>query len=409
MAEYTLASPRLWIALEGWPFRQHIAAYIERLQTEGFSDRHTFHAVRAVGEYARWLIDHHGDQIDVHESTIAAFMLWRAEQPGYRHGTRIAIVRLLRLLREAGAVAPATLPEAPQAKLLRDYALHLGQRGLSAKSIAGYTWFAKDSLPDLWQSDVGLGQLSRSDVIRFVENKAPQRSPSTAGTMCGALRSFLRYLRSAGIVDDDLAASVPSVKTWKLSSLPSYLSNEQLAVVLDRTDRATVAGRRDFAILLLLARLGLRANEVAMMKLDDIDWNAGVFRITGKGGARATMPMPSEVGAAIADYLQHGRPSCKHREVFLRVETPIAPFASYISVSLLARRALVRAGIAGLAHKHAHVFRHTLATGMINAGATLGEIGQLLRHKDHDTTRIYAKVDLAGLRQLAQPWPGAVH
>jgi len=408
MSEYSLASPRLWDALERWPFRQHIDAYIEWLQAEGFSNRHTFHAVRAVGEYARWLIDHHGDPNDVHESTIAAFMVWRAEQPGYRYGTRIAIVRLLASLREAGAIAPATLPEDPQAKLLRDFATYLGQRGLSAKSIAGYTWFAKDSLPGLWQADVGLIQLSRSDVVRFVENQAPRRSPSTARTMCGALRAFLRYLRSTGIVDDDLAASVPSVKAWKLSSLPSYLSNEQLALVLDRIDRTTTAGRRDYAVLLLLGRLGLRANEVATLRLDDIDWTAGVFRITGKGGGRATMPMPSEVGAAIADYLQHGRPSCKHREVFLRVETPIAPFASYIPVSLLARRALTRAGITGLKHNHAHVFRHTLATGMINAGATLAEIGQLLRHQDHDTTRIYAKVDLVGLRQLAQRWPGAV-
>ena len=409
MSEYSLTSPRLWDALEGWPYRQHIKAYIERLQAEGFSNRHTYHAVRAVGEYASWLADHHGGHIDVQESTVAAFMVWRAKQPGYRHGTRIAIVRLMASLRNEGAVAPAALPQDPQAKLLKDYAAHLDQRGLSAKSIAGYTWFAKDSLPDFWQPDVGLAQLSRSDVIRFVENKAPQRSPSTAGTMCGALRSFLRYLRSAGIADDDLAASVPSVKTWKLSSLPSYLSNEQLALVLDHIDRTTTAGRRDYAVLLLLARLGLRANEVATLKLDDIDWTVGVFRITGKGGGRATMPMPPEVGAAIADYLQHGRPPCKHREVFLRVEAPIAPFTSYIPVSLLARRALARAGITGLKHNHAHVFRHTLATGMLNAGATLGEIGQLLRHQDHDTTRIYAKVDLAGLRQLAQPWPGAVH
>lgn len=327
MSEYSLASPHLWQALESWPFRPHIDAYIERLQAEGFSNRHAFHAVRAVGEYARWLVDHHGDENDVHESTIAAFMVWRAGQPGYRHGTRIAIVRLLASLREAGAVAQATLPEDPQAKLLRDFAAHLGQRGLSAKSIAGYIWFAKDGLRDLWQGDVGLAQLNRSDVISFVENKVPQRSPSTARTMCGALRSFLRYLSSAGIVDDDLAASVPSVKTWKLSSLPTYLSNEQLALVLDHIDRTTTAGRRDYAILLLLARLGLRANEVATLKLDDIDWAAGVFRITGTGGGRATMPMPSEVGAAIADYLRHGRPPSRHREVFLRVETPIAPFA----------------------------------------------------------------------------------
>mgnify|MGYP006402735415 CR=1 FL=1 len=408
MSQYSLESPRLWVALEGWAFRPHMSAYIGRMLDEGFSRRHTFYAVKTVGEYARWLADNHYDQGDLNENTIAAFIGWRERQPGYRHGTRIALLRLLALLRDAVAIPPPTPSQDPQAELLAGYAAYLRQRGLSAKTIAGYTWFAKETVSDWWTDGRGLRRITSSDVIAFVERQAPRRSTSTARTMCGALRSLLRYLHAAGIVVDDLAASVPTVKSWKLASLPTYISQEQLDIVLRKIDRTTVAGRRDYAILMLLARLGLRANEAATLTLDDIDWNTGVFHITGKGGSRVTMPLLPEVGAALADYLEHGRPSCHYREVFLRVETPVAPFPSYIAVSLLARRALRRAGIAGLAHSHAHVFRHSFATGMINAGASLGEIAQILRHQDHDTTRIYAKVDLTSLRQIAQPWPGVV-
>ncbi len=201
---------------------------------------------------------------------------------------------------------------------------------------------------------------------------------------------------------------MPSIKGWTLTSLPTFLTADQLERVLHHCDRTTVAGRRDYAVLLLLARLGLRANEVATLTLDDIDWASGLFRIHGKGGRRATMPLPPDVGAAIADYLQHARPACEHREVFLRVETPCVPFATYAPVSLIARRALIRSGITEIARKHAHVFRHTLATDMVRAGATLTEIGQILRHQDHDATRVYAKVDLPSLRLLSQLWPGEV-
>lgn len=225
--------------------------------------------------------------------------------------------------------------------------------------------------------------------------------------MCSSLRSLLGFFRHSGAIATDLAASVPSVRSWKRTALPTFMSGDQLARVLAYCDRSTSAGRRDYAILLLMARLGMRANEVATLALTDIDWAEGTFQITGKGGRRTTLPLTAEVGAALADYLEHGRPQCSHREVFLRDGAPRDPFASHQTVSVIARRALARAGITGLAHYHAHVFRHTAATALLNAGATLGEIGQLLRHQDHDTTRIYAKVDLGSLRRIARPWPGA--
>nr|WP_246252745.1 site-specific integrase [Mesorhizobium camelthorni] len=224
--------------------------------------------------------------------------------------------------------------------------------------------------------------------------------------MCTGLRSFLRYLHAEGLVDDDLASAVPSLRTWKHATLPTFLTAPQLDAVLAHCDRSTAAGRRDYAILLMLVRLGLRANEVATLKLDDIDWESGLFSIQGKGRQQAVMPLPTDVGTAIVDYLQNGRPSSACRQVFLRADTPCTAFPSAGGVVLIARRAIKRAGISGLAHHGSHVFRHTLATSMIRTGATLTEIGQILRHQHHDTTRIYAKVDLPRLRMLSLAWPG---
>ncbi len=172
------------------------------------------------------------------------------------------------------------------------------------------------------------------------------------------------------------------------------------------SDRSQPVGRRDYAILLLLARIGLRANEIRLLCLEDIDWGSGRLTVHGKGGRSATMPLPMEVGAAIADYLQHGRPRCSCRHVFLRHLAPHRGFTSSSMISQVAKAALRRAGVERVAHRGAHLFRHSLATRLLRAGASLTEIGQVLRHQKHDTTRIYAKVDLASLRSLAQPWPG---
>jgi len=164
-------------------------------------------------------------------------------------------------------------------------------------------------------------------------------------------------------------------------------------------------GRRDYAILLLLARLGLRSGEVAGLGLEDIDWKNGFFSVVGKGGCSSQLPLPADVGNAIAAYLKNGRPGLSvSRRLFLRARAPAVGFTS-MAVRDVVKRALGRAGIDS-PRKGAHQFRHALATGMLNRGASLSEIGELLRHQSPDTTRIYAKVDLASLRALAMPWPG---
>ena len=224
--------------------------------------------------------------------------------------------------------------------------------------------------------------------------------------MCSSLRAFLRYLHHNGLSPLPLAGCVPSIRQWKFANLPTYLSAEQVQKVLDSCDRSSATGRRDYAILMMLAKLGLRANEVATLTLDDIDWRSGEMRVRAKGRQRVVMPIPPDVGAAIVDYLHDAHPRSPCRRLFLRTLAPRVGFASSYAITAIAKTALRRAGIRGFEHQGAHLFRHSLATELLRSDATLSEIGQLLRHNSHDTTRIYAKVDIDTLRTLSQPWPG---
>jgi site-specific recombinase XerD len=203
----------------------------------------------------------------------------------------------------------------------------------------------------------------------------------------------------------DLAATVPTVASWSMTSIPRAISPEQTKKLLASIDRKTAMGRRDYAVLLLLARLGLRSVEVASLELDDIDWSAGQLSVRGKGGQRSELPLPSEVGRAIAAYLRHGRPPCTSRRVFLRAKAPVRAFQGISGVGSIVRHRLQRARIIAPTYG-AHQFRHGLASDLLRQGASLAEIGAVLGHHHPDTTRIYTKIDLKALRTLAQPWPG---
>ena len=251
-----------------------------------------------------------------------------------------------------------------------------------------------------------LGKISQEEVIRYIERHAQDWSPGTGKAMCWSLRAFLRYLHHQGLNPRALADCVPSMRRWKLASLPTFLPAAQVQKALDGCDRATSMGRRDYAILMMLAELGLRAGEVATLTLDDIDWRAGEMLVRAKGRQRARMPIPPDVGTAIVAYLRNGRPKSSCRKLFIRTLAPHVGFASASAITMVAKTALVRVGIEGCAHRGAHIFRHSLATELLRSGATLTEIGQLLRHESHDTTRIYAKVDIEALRTLSLPWPG---
>jgi len=206
----------------------------------------------------------------------------------------------------------------------------------------------------------------------------------------------------------DLATVVPTVANRSFSGLPKFLAPDETQRLLQVCDPETLAGRRDYAILLLLARLGLRAAEVVHMMLEDIDWDAGELVIRGKSRREDRLPLPEDVGKALAEYLRDGRPRCSSRRVFIRLSAPHQGFSSSVAICDVVRRALSRAGL-NPAFKGAHLLRHSLATRMLRGGASMAEIGQILRHRLANTTEIYAKVDLTALRALAEPWPEVRH
>lgn len=297
-------------------------------------------------------------------------------------------------------------PGTPAEVLLDRYRAYLlGERAMTPAAVRGYV----DSVRPLLAirtddgGGVDLAGMTGADVTAFVVGQCRRLAPKTAQRMTSALRSFLRFLTVEGLVDAALVVAVPSVANWKLAGLPQALDPIQVDALLASCDRDTVAGSRDFAVMTLLARLGLRAGEVAGLRLDDLDWRHGEILVRGKGNRLDRLPVPVDVGQAVVDYLQRGRPSdAQGRWVFIRVLAPHRGLTS-CGVTQIVAAAGLRAGLGTI---YAHRLRHSAATAMVRAGAPLTEVGQVLRHQRALTTAIYAKVDVEGLRDLARPWPG---
>ncbi|MEK7995938.1 MAG: site-specific integrase, partial [Planctomycetota bacterium] len=222
--------------------------------------------------------------------------------------------------------------------------------------------------------------------------------------MITALRSFFRYLYLRGDIATNLAAAVPKVPKWRFTTVPKWIPGEQVTRLLQSCDQTTGIGRRDYAILILLSRFGLRAGEIVSMTLDDLNWEAGEIVVRGKGNRRERLPIPHDVGKALVKYLRKGRPQCVTRRVFIRDRAPHQGFRSSGVIGYVVRRALTRVGL-DPPFKGAHLLRHSLATEMLRRGGALNEICELLRHRHPNTTQIYAKVDLVALNKLAAPWP----
>jgi site-specific recombinase XerD len=281
-------------------------------------------------------------------------------------------------------------------------------RGLAKATIVNYVPFIRSFLKDCFDDGpIMLSRLCASDVVRFVQRQAAHLHQKRAKLLTCALRSFLRYVRYLGKTKLDLAAAVPIVANWSMSSIPRAITDEQVRHLLSSVDRRTAMGRRDYAILILLARLGLRSGEVASLELGDIDWKAGQLSVRGKTGQRSELPLTAEVGKVIAAYLRRGRPHSTSRRVFLRAKAPVRGFRGASGVGSIVRHRLQRAGI-DAPTLGAHQFRHGLASSLLRHGASLSEIGELLGHHNPETTKIYIKVDLDALRTLALPWPGGV-
>jgi site-specific recombinase XerD len=298
-------------------------------------------------------------------------------------------------------------PVTPAEEITQRYVAFLREnRGLAENSIAVYAPCAREffTYRVTQTGRLALETLDADTIRAFLLGHVAKRSIESARLMSVSLRSVLRFLFLRGETPRDLSSAVPMVRTYRQSTVPAVLSTEEVQRVLATPDRSTVHGRRDAAILLLLARLGLRASEIVFLKLDDLHWRAGEIIIRGKGPQRDHVPLLAEVGDALAQYLQHGGSSTSRR-VFLRVIPPRVGLTRPCAIDHIVRLAFSRAGVRPRPRRVAHLFRHSLATGMIRRGASMPEIAEVLRHRSQTTTAIYAKVSLEALRGVARPWP----
>lgn len=391
----------------------HLDLFLKTLSDLGYTQPSLKAWLLVLRDLEGWLEGHDVGVSALEESLLERFLedrKRRRQQEGKPRpvvGVR-AVYGLLDHLRQQGVVAEARpqIDPSPLALLRGRYDDYLRRtRGLSSATLAGYWPFLNQFLRERFGSGpLRLRELTPDDVSAFLFRHAYSVPPGRVKLMVTAQRSFFRFLFQEGETETDLAGAVPSIRTWRLAGVPKYLKPEEVQRLIDSCPVHLRVGRRDRAILLLIARLGLRAGEVMALELDDIDWREGVLTVRGKGRYHDRLPLPPDVGQALAAYLRQDRPSCDTRHVFVRIRAPHRGLGHPSTISTLVCRALNRAGL-DPPLKGAHLLRHSLATQMLRGGASLAEIGQILRHRTPTTTEIYAKVDLDGLRSIAQVWP----
>jgi integrase/recombinase XerD len=377
-------------------------AYRERLEERGYSPLSAVTLRRQVAQMSRWL-DAEGLGVQhLSEERIEAFVsLQRARARGRFSLSRPGLLCLLQLLRELGVVsAPVRPTPSPTEALMESFGRHLlAERGLSAGTVRGYVDHATRFVVGLAPS--GLADVTPAVVTAAVLGESATGSVSATQNFVAGLRAFLRFCFVEGLIGIDLSPAALPITGRRRSSLPRGIAKDDADALLASCDRRTAIGRRDFAVITILLRLGLRRGEVAGLRLGDIDWRAGEVVVVGKGGRSDRLPLPTDVGEAIAAYLRRGRPTSARREVFLRARAPFEPIAAG-TVASTVRRACRRAGVDEVG---SHRLRHTTACEMVAAQVPLPQIAQVLRHRSLQSTAIYARVDIDRLRRLAQPWP----
>jgi integrase/recombinase XerD len=373
------------------------------LLERGYSPLTGMNLLRLAAHVSRWLEDGACAPSEFTSERIAEFVQHRQQQGYTGYLTPRAFRPMLGYLRGLGAVPLASLPavdDTPVGRLLGRYESHLvQQRGIRPRTVNQYLRYVRRLLSG--RGDADASTLTAAEIVSFVLSESRRKDGSYSRPPATAIRSLLRFLEHSGDIDAHLSGCVPAVAQWRLTSLPSILEPAQVQAMHAACDQTTTLGRRDRAILHLLVRLGLRAGEVGAMLLDDIDWRAGEILVHGKGGRESRMPLPRDVGQALAAYLRKDRPSSDDRSVFLGVRAPFRRLGAGGVVSTAAR-AVRRIGVKS---GGAHLLRHTAASQLLRSGASLAEVGHVLRHRHIDTTAIYAKVDDASLRPLARPWP----
>lgn len=413
MLEYYFKSPTRMRQLRRGPMGEHIDDLAAEFQRHGYCIQAATLLLRLVGrfsQFARMAGIETAGEID--EALIDRFFKEELAKEGLYQGAPAAMGHMLELLRRKGVIErpqPA-FSEGPNGVLLSEYDDHMTNvRGLAANTREGYLLEARRLCA--WFQDRHGGRplkaLAGRDVLEFIsvyrERHPDRKSVSEA---CQGIRAFIKYLHGKGITRSDLSRVVPRVPRYRLSGIPRHLPWEQVRALIDGIDATTPSEMRNKAILLLVAALGLRNGEIRMMQLEHIDWKRGLLKIPlTKSGKERILPLPHEVGAALADYILHGRPVSNYRFVFLHNIAPYGPISSGSALNTVLVNHLVQIGI-DPPRASVHMLRHSLATRMVNIGVPIKDIADILGHSSIDTTAIYTKVDLSNLRTVALPFPG---
>lgn len=393
----------------------YLELIVQILHHEEYKDGTIRHYLRNADLFGRWLAKQEIPVEAVDDTTVKQYVssFKRLKHPTRANGclpeNARGIQKILAILRQQ-RIVPKTIPPEPSTvaeRWLKEYSDHLEhEAGLANGTRHNYLRYAK-ALIDMCfgVTELDWGALDAYDVTEFVCEQSRRLKGSSTQSPVTATRSFLRFLSFKGEIHSGLIGAVPTVRRYKQTSLPNYLSQEEVARALVSYDENTSLGQRNHVIIMLLARFGLRAGEVARLRLEDIDWQEGRVLIrAGKSARERSLPLPQDVGDTLSIYLQQARPQSNHRELFLRARVPHTPLKS-CAISSIARQLLQHLGVTGV-RLGSHLFRHTVATQMVQNGVSFKEIADVLGHACLDTTFIYAKVDLPTLARAAMPWPG---
>ena len=407
MVERYFEAPYALARLRPGPTGPFLGGFASRLREAGYARRTARGHLRAAAHLGVWMQAGGVTLAAVNERTVAAFTAHlpacaclRRNRGVYRDA-RAGARAFLAHLRDQGVVLlppPATsgLPEIVEH--FQDWMLR--HRGVTVSTLRPH----RPILVELVQKVGDPARYTAGALRSFVTERASRHGQGRAKAVVTAVRMFLRFLAAHGICDPCLVEAIPTFAAWRLASLPAYLSAEDVERLVGAPDATTPVGRRDKAIMLLLARLGLRAGDVSGLRLDDIDWRGGQLHVAGKGRRPGRLPLPQEVGDAILDYLAAGRPKASSDHVFLCTRAPHRPFRHSSAISDIVNRATKRAGVVP-PRGGAHVLRHSVATTLVRDGVPFPVVRAVLRHRGDETTAYYAKVDVGALRKIAQPWP----
>lgn len=396
-----------WPEVSG-PLGGHASAYRQELAGLGYSPSTASAHMYLMADVSRWLDKNEVAPETFTSARVNQFLASRRAAGQHRRLSPRGLIPLLGYLRAAGVLSAEAEeePASPADRLVKEFVGYLAtERGLAPRTIVGYERVARrfllDCAPDAPATRWSVADLDAHQVNVFLLKDTARLSVGSANNVTTALRALLRFCYVRGFTSTSLSGCVPRGGNWRDSGRAVDLTSGDVSRLLASCDRRTAIGRRDFAILTVLSRLGLRASEVVDLTLEDLDWTIGEVTIRGKGGRRDQLPLPVDVGGALADYCRRGRPPTIHRVVFLHSRAPYGSL-SYHAIGQIVMAACRRAG---LPEVRGHRLRHASACSMRRAGAPLLEIGQVLRHRWAATTALYAKDDLEALASLARPWP----